>query len=383
MFSPPLANLAEALLFLSVLLHPELRQALIDAWRQPLFKATVAFWLLIGAGLLYTVATPQAAISMWGGWRKLLLVPVALALFDTASLKRRLIISVVTVCTVVAFVSFVAWAFNAALPEHESGVLLRNHSSQGMIFAISAFSAAVLAAHDPRRRWLLAASILLLANIAFVTPGRSGYVVMLACATAYVFARVLAAGINLKNIAISLVTLLMMGTLLLAAPTSRDRIGQAFSEMRNYEQEQQITSMGIRMVFWKNTLKLIAERPIAGFGTGAFGTAYGQFVSGRTGIEATPTGDPHNQFMKIAAEHGLIGLFVFLWMLAAALTQRASKPWRLLGLGALLAWCATSLANSHFSTFTEGTFIFVWLGAMLASERTESTAANSATPISD
>jgi hypothetical protein len=32
----------------------------------------------------------------------------------------------------------------------------------------------------------------------------------------------------------------------------------------------------------------------------------------------------------------------------------------------MIGWCATSLANSHFSTFVEGRLLFFWLGAMLA-----------------
>jgi hypothetical protein len=32
----------------------------------------------------------------------------------------------------------------------------------------------------------------------------------------------------------------------------------------------------------------------------------------------------------------------------------------------VIGWCATSLANSHFSTFVEGRLLFFWLGAMLA-----------------
>jgi hypothetical protein len=37
-----------------------------------------------------------------------------------------------------------------------------------------------------------------------------------------------------------------------------------------------------------------------------------------------------------------------------------------LAAAALVGWCATSLANSHFSTFAEGRLLFFWLGAMLA-----------------
>jgi O-antigen ligase len=87
-------------------------------------------------------------------------------------------------------------------------------------------------------------------------------------------------------------------------------------------------------------------------------------------MDGMPTHDPHNQFLKIAAEHGLLGLAVFLALLAAAFRQRgAPPPYRLLGLGVLAAWCATSLFNSHFSTFAEGRFIWLWLGACLAWHR--------------
>jgi hypothetical protein len=70
--------------------------------------------------------------------------------------------------------------------------------------------------------------------------------------------------------------------------------------------------------------------------------------------------------MKIIAEQGLVGLLVFLGFLAAALRQRCSAPYRLMGLGVLAAWCVTSLFSSHFSTFAEGRVIALWLGAMLA-----------------
>jgi len=126
--------------------------------------------------------------------------------------------------------------------------------------------------------------------------------------------------------------------------------------------------MGIRMYFWKNTLELIKEKPLLGYGTGAFESAYREHISKQTGVAATITSDPHNQFLKIATEHGLFGLFVFFAFLASSLRQKSSAPYSMLGLGVLCAWMATSLANSHFSTFSEGIFIFTWIGVMLANE---------------
>jgi O-antigen ligase len=89
-------------------------------------------------------------------------------------------------------------------------------------------------------------------------------------------------------------------------------------------------------------------------------------------MEGMPSHDPHNQFLKIAAEHGLLGLLIFLALLVSAFRQRgAPPPYRLLGLGVLAAWCASSLFNSHFSTFAEGRFIWLWLGACLAAAQRE------------
>ena len=72
--------------------------------------------------------------------------------------------------------------------------------------------------------------------------------------------------------------------------------------------------------------------------------------------------------MKILAELGSIGFLIFIAFLASTLLQKVKPFYFHLGLGVLIAWCATSLFSSHFSTFTEGRFIYIWLGIMLASE---------------
>lgn len=372
MFSPPVANVAELLLVALALTSTYLRQRLVVAWRQPLFKATLAFWLVAGIGVFYSIAPTSVSVSMWGGWRKLLFLPLALALFDDPVWKRRFVLSLIVTTAVAAVASFVMWQLPIALIGHEPGVLLRNHATQGMVFGVGAFAAAILALRekDFRTRWILAgAAGALAANIALVTPGRSGYLVLLVCTMSVVLAELAGRQKTWKSGAIAVLMLGAIVSALALAPTSQKRIVQAYREVTQYREAQQETSMGIRVIFWKNTLQLITERPFTGYGTGAFGEAYGQLVAGRPGLAGTPAGDPHNQYMKIAVEHGLPGLMVFLLMLAAALRQAPPAPWRLLGLGVLAAWCATSLANSHFSTFTEGTLIYLWLGVMLAQEQ--------------
>ena len=152
-----------------------------------------------------------------------------------------------------------------------------------------------------------------------------------------------------------------------ASPIVRQRMALAISEyQRPAPAEIIVSSIGERVVYARNTLALIAERPLLGYGTGAFRSAYARVVEGRTGLEGIKAHDPHNQFLNIAAQHGLLGLAVFVALLILAFRQTPVAPYRLLGLGVLVAWCFTSLFSSHFSTFAEGRFIWLWLGVCLA-----------------
>jgi hypothetical protein len=124
--------------------------------------------------------------------------------------------------------------------------------------------------------------------------------------------------------------------------------------------------MGMRMVLWNNTIELIKARPLLGYGTGGFQKAYQSKIENEPAWKHEITHDPHNQFLKITTEQGLIGLVVFVAMILSAFWQKPSLTYFVLGIGILLEWCGNSLFSSHFSTFSEGRFVFLWCGAMLA-----------------
>lgn len=379
LFSPPVMNLAALLLLAVILSSAELRQSLWATWRLPMVKFLLLFYAIMIVGTTYSIASKEVAIRMAIGWSKLLLVPIGLSLFADTRWKSRFLKSFIGVVTVCAVVSFGLWFLEIDLPvaSRERGVFLRNHATQGMAFAVGAFSAFLLAVESAggrlRRLYVLCA-LLLLANIALVTTGRSGYLVVMVCAVMAVSGYFFFGQRRLAAWEITGAVLLVVGVagVLLLVPTSRERMMLGVQEIQQYEQAKEETSMGIRMVFWKNTIEMIREQPLLGYGTGAFGTAYDRKVVGRTGVAGTPAGDPHNQYMKITAENGVVALVVFLGFLVAAARQQCAAPWRLLGLCVLASWCATSLFNSHFSTFNEGNFIYAWLGIMLASPATSS-----------
>ncbi len=110
-----------------------------------------------------------------------------------------------------------------------------------------------------------------------------------------------------------------------------------------------------RLAMWRSTLSMVAENPLLGVGPGGWKRVYPLYDGGAT-IEpyGTPR-RPHNDFLWIAAEFGLIGLCVYLWLLTAVfrcLFQLARHPLpdsRILGV--MLAICILSYLGTSFFGF--------------------------------
>jgi O-antigen ligase len=376
LFSPPLTNVAEGVLYLMVLTIPRVRRQVLSGLSQPMAAMCLLFGLSIIVASFYGPAPRAEAISMMTGWRRLLLLPIAVGLFNEDVWKNRtlwILIIVLDVCAVVSYGFFFA---HYKLPQYGPYVTVRNYVTQSMTFSVAAFSAAMLLrqpnAYSTKIRLFLIGSIALLAvNALTLMTGRSGYIVLGICGAAYAFSYVHGKKFDLKHLLVIALPVVIVCAAIAALPTARHRVERAVHEGETYQTADKLSSIGIRLVFLKNTLKIIEHHRIFGVGTGGFKTAYAAEVGNEAGWEATITTDPHNQFLKTFAEQGIIGFAIFIAFIASAFRQKVAEPYRILGLGVLCAWCGTSLFNSHFSTFSEGRFIFVWCGVMLAASATK------------
>ena len=348
----------------------ELRKRMLIALKQPLVTATLLFYLLILLDTSYGIDTMKVGLSSVWGWRKILLLPIAVALFDETYWKEKLAIIFVKVTTLCATFSFIGSIFAFAIYKYPVGIIIRNHATQGIVFSVAAFTAGIFlllnfSTMSRLQKWAFSFGVvLLISNVVYITPGRSGYLALIALSLTIAIAY---AYVN-KKIVAPLIILLLIPILLLSSTTVRQRISQGVTETEHYKTKAEATSMGLRMALWSNTIELIKERPILGYGSGSFEKAYSAKIANDPAWEKTITHDPHNQFLKITAEQGVIGLIVFLSIIISAFLQKPSLVFYILGLGVLIAWCGNSLFSSHFSTFSEGRFVFLWCGVMLANE---------------
>lgn len=87
------------------------------------------------------------------------------------------------------------------------------------------------------------------------------------------------------------------------------------------------TTTRARVVWWTAAGGMWEEKPLAGWGTGAFMSTYYSFAP-PLADDAPPTrgvitAHPHNEFLRIGSELGIIGLFLYCAMLLAAFVPSA------------------------------------------------------------
>ena len=101
----------------------------------------------------------------------------------------------------------------------------------------------------------------------------------------------------------------------------------------------------VRPGIWRDSLSLIASRPVAGYGPDTFGLVFPSFD---TVAYSQPVDKAHAEILQIAATQGLIGVAAYGWILAAfgiAFWRARTQPHSLAILAGLLAYEAMLQVN--------------------------------------
>lgn len=373
-FSAPAVNFFEALLILSVITSNTLRNRLIQTLKSPLCLAALIFYAVIIVAAAYSIAPPKEAWGMVSGWRKIIILPFAYAALFSKESKDLLLKTFLFITTSCLGWSFLSYNFpDIFFYTNLPGIIIKNHATQGMFFGIAILISLTYInrpSTETIHKLLLAIFIAFtLLNVATITIGRSGYLVVVILILSFSLYKIRHLNIFKQLFIFGLIGIFVTG-IFLTSKTSRDRIELGIHEFTQVKTEGDAGSMGVRHYWWGHSINMIKKNPVFGIGTGAFEEGLNQEIKDLAGPAATKTNDPHNQYLKILVEQGLIGFVAILGVIFSAfMTRNVSQPYKLIGLAVLASWCATSLANSHFSTFHEGHFIWFWLGAMLAPEK--------------
>jgi O-antigen ligase len=86
-----------------------------------------------------------------------------------------------------------------------------------------------------------------------------------------------------------------------------------------------LTAEPLRYLIWQSAVEMIRERPLTGWGIGAFGTAYVRFKS--PVFDNVTQYYAHNDYLQITAELGLPGLVCVIWLIGTAVWM-TGRAWR-------------------------------------------------------
>ncbi|MBE0583417.1 MAG: O-antigen ligase family protein [Desulfofustis sp.] len=309
----------------------------------------------------YSPADLSQALDTLKKYRELLFLPIMVSLLSVSSQAReRAELSFLAGCIVLMLLSY-AMALEI-IPHLRYGHSIVFHITHSFFMSILAFWSLHLAFTRGRRRpvWLFiffAATV----NLFYIAPGRTGMFVFVFLMVLFCWQRLSLLKAFVGFLLLCLATIAFYVT----SDNFSGRIGEVINEIQTYEPGQSRTSIGQRFDWWMVSGSLIAEKPIFGHGTGAFLAAQQQ-SSRHASIKLTD--NPHNEFLFLTVQFGLVGLALFIAVCFCQLREGSFLPMekRFLLQGVVGALLAGSLMNSLLFDSQQGHFYLFMSAALLA-----------------
>jgi O-antigen ligase len=154
---------------------------------------------------------------------------------------------------------------------------------------------------------------------------------------------------------------------LLSSPYLRDRVGRTVEDYKIDRDTSAVvdsnaanatptaTSNGLRLAYWRLSLRAISEAPVFGHGTGSTRELFSRDAEGKSGEWGNIIRNPHNQTLYVAIQWGVLGCLVLyaMWYFHLQLFLGSGfAAW--VGLVIVAQNFISSLLNSHLFDFHEG-----------------------------
>jgi len=271
--------------------------------------AALAFVALAALGTAWGLGSGAARLHYFGKYADLVLVALLVSLPLATHEKRRALSGFALAMGITLLLSYglklglipLTWLPEGRAPDNPT--IFKLHITHGMFMALAGLLYLVYALEASERRWRLlwgAAALLAAANV-LITQGRTGHLALLAVACYLGFRR-----FRGRFTALTAITaLLALGTAsLFPESTVVSRLQIGIHEIRDWQPDQPdvASSMGTRMQYYATTLKIIADHPLAGVGTGGFASAY---LDKTVGTQIPPSNNPHNQYLLVLAQNNI------------------------------------------------------------------------------
>jgi O-antigen ligase len=185
-----------------------------------------------------------------------------------------------------------------------------------------------------------------------------------------------------KSLIAGALIVVLFGTFAWVNPSNPfiSRVRIVIDEVKAWDHQKpanQLSSSGLRLEWYLNSLKIIKQHPVFGTGTGSFMATYNELVK-NTGMKTTD--NPHNEYLMTAVQFGLAGLLVLLGFFAVQWRQTVffeDRGQKLMARGFVLLMLIACMTASPLQDNAEGWFFVFMSGLFFAGCHTNEAASAS------
>lgn len=264
----------------------------------------------------------SGALSVY--WKLVLIPIIAITVIDRGTLKRCWVALCMGMTVLLMHVYVLAWWqppwSKSTLPDQ----VFFNPLPQAVALAIfsgwCAYQATEVTSKWGFRLAYALGFVAASGAVLYVSQQRLGFLVWALLIVSVAWTRVPR---NLRACGLS-IALLGLAVLLGSNETFRERMTTGISEAQSYDGTAAYTSIGARLHMWKIARDNILDSPLFGFGAGSY-----SIVAERSFNDAIMCSigciHPHNQYLHIWIEHGLVGMLLFFGSLCFAIAANVNR----------------------------------------------------------
>jgi O-antigen ligase len=331
--------------------------------KQRVAQAALVLFGLLALGIAWSGEAAEG-LRLLGKYIDLIFIAIFVTLFRAERNRKLAGAFLIAALLTTLLLSYLTWAGMVAqghpvIGNADEPEVFKKYLTQSILIACGAYLFALLAraaaTRNARLLWALL-SIAAIVNVCLMLSGRSGQITLAALSMLFVYSVWRYKGLALIAGILVLATALVVGGY---APES-NRFATAIKDFKSWQPGKGMrTSTSQRIDYSLNSLAIVRNHPLFGVGTGGFAAAYAQQVEG-SNLEATV--NPHNEYLNIAVQLGLVGLLALCWLFAMVWRHSRALPTALerdLARGLALTFAVGCLFNSMLMDHVEGLF-FAW-----------------------
>ena len=344
--------------------------AYVRSLKRPACFLPFALILLALVGTLWSSAMWAERLHAIAPTAKLIVLPALFYHFARSTRSMWVLLAFLASCIVLMVLSWVVLFYPELtlrpLGPQTRGIFVKNYIAQSQEFSLCAVALIypIIGFLRANKIWqaasLGAISVSFVINMAFVTVSRTTLVTMPIMLAVFVLLH-----LRQRTSVIIFCGMAVAAGLAWAVSPQLQRTTETFvSDYTQYEEANAKTSIGLRLEYWKKSIRFFVEAPVIGHGTGS---TRGLFERAAVGSEDVASGvvinNPHNQTLNVAVQWGVVGIAVLyaMWFFHLQLFRgQGFAAW--IGLLVVVQNIFTSLFNSHIFDFHEGWMYVLGVG---------------------